>query len=331
MTRATILDSRPLGVLAALASALFFGLNAIAAKILYGPTALPRFDAVGLFVARGLWTLPLFIALAVIARPKRLPRLTRESATLFILCGLAYGPGTNALSALGVSATSASHAVLLLSLFPPLAAVLAAALLREQLALVRILAILVGVAGAAALTFSGSASGASITGDALIAGFVLTWALLTVGIRQLDRSYPPLFVAGVFGALGGLFLAAIGAALGRLSSGVLPLQHLDGHTFLWFDLELVLLLSLGGQLLQSVALRALKVGTVVALTAYGSIFAGIAASRLILGERLATGDIVAGVILLTALALSLVPEGCTGRGKGSGTTEALGGKPCPVQ
>ena len=45
------------------------------------------------------------------------------------MCGSTYGPGTNALSALGASETSAGHAVLLLSLFPPLAAVLASVFL----------------------------------------------------------------------------------------------------------------------------------------------------------------------------------------------------------
>jgi drug/metabolite transporter (DMT)-like permease len=47
---------------------------------------------------------------------------------------------------------------------------------------------------------------------------------------------------------------------------------------------------------------------VVALTSYGSIFFGLAASFLILAERPSTGDIVAGVLLVTALALSLVPN-----------------------
>ncbi len=64
------------------------------------------------------------------------------------------------------------------------------------------------------------------------------------------------------------------------------MQHFDLQTVLWFDLELVLLLSLGGQLLQGMALRTLNVAVVVALTSYGSIFFGLAASLVILGERL---------------------------------------------
>jgi drug/metabolite transporter (DMT)-like permease len=73
-----------------------------------------------------------------------------------------------------------------LSLFPPLAAVLASVFLRERLAVLRIIAILIGVAGAATLTLSKSSAGSSLAGDAMIGAFILTWALLMLGIRRLD-------------------------------------------------------------------------------------------------------------------------------------------------
>jgi drug/metabolite transporter (DMT)-like permease len=298
---------RTLAVVAALVSAVFFGLNAVASKILYAPDAAAGFDAVSLFIARGVWTLPLFLLLAIATKPPVLPPLTVTNVLLFLFCGLCYGPGTNALSAIGAQKTSASHAVLLLSLFPPLAAGMAAVVLRERLSLLKIVAIAVGVAGAATLTFAKSSGGATATGDLLIAAFILTWAILTIGIRQLDRTYPALFVVGVFGTIGSIMLGMMGLMLGRFDAALIPVHHLDLQTILWFDIELVLLLSLGGQLLQGVALRSLNVAIVVALTSYGSIFAGLAASLLILGERLNVQDIVAGVFLVAALGLSLLP------------------------
>jgi drug/metabolite transporter (DMT)-like permease len=300
--------TRALAVGATLVSAVFFGVNAVASKILYAPEATAGFDAVGLFVARGVWSLPLFLLLAVATKPRRLPPLTIKNAALFLFCGIAYGPGTNALSALGAHDTSASHAVLLLSLFPPLAAGLAAVFLRERLSVLKMIAIVVGVMGAATLTLSKSSGAATTGGDLLIAAFILTWAILTLGIRQLDKTYPALFVVGVFGTIGCVALGAIGAAMGRLDSVFLPAQHFDLQTVLWFDLELVLLLSLGGQLLQGMALRTLNVAVVVALTSYGSIFFGLAASLVILGERLTVQDVIAGAFLVTALGLSLWPE-----------------------
>lgn len=295
-----------LGVAAALISAVFFGLNAVASKLLYAPGAPAGFDAVTLFIARGVWTLPLFVGLAIVNRPRDRPlRPTWGQVGLFLLCGLTYGPGTNALSALGAQHTSASHAVMLLSLFPPLAAALAAVLLREPLAPLRMAGIAVGVVGAGILALSKSAGGASLAGDALIGGFIGAWALLTIGIRQLDKVYPPLFVVGVFGTLGSLMLGAMGVALGQIGAVAIPLQHWDLQTVLWFDLELVLLLSLAGQLLQGVALRGLDVSLVVALTSYGSIFFGLVASLFLLHERLAPSELAAGAFLIVALGLSL--------------------------
>jgi len=313
----TVTSSKPLkpltkhtwliAVLAALVSSGFFGLNAVASKLLFSPETPARFDAVTLFVARGFWSLPLFVVLAFATMPRPLPPLTWKNAALFTMCGITYGPGTNALSALGAHETSAGHAVLLLSLFPPLAAVLASVFLRERLALPRIVAILIGVAGAAILTLSKSGAGSSLAGDAMIGAFILTWALLTLGVRKLDTAYPALFVVGVFGTLGCLLLSGIGLVAGRIDAILIPLIHTDVTTVIWFDVELVLLLSLVGQLLQSVALRTLNVALVVALTSYGSIAAGLAASLILLGEHITASESVAGLFLVTALGLSLVP------------------------
>ena len=300
-------------VLAALVSAVFVGLNAVASKLLFSPQAPAHFDAVSLFVARGFWSLPLFVGLAFVTMPRRLAPLTLRNAGLFALCGITYGPGTNALSALGASETSAGHAVLLLSLFPPLAAVLASVFLRERLAMLRVVAILIGVVGALILTLSKSGAGSSLAGDAMIGALILTWALLTIGIRRLDSTYPALFVVGVFGAIGGLLLSAMGLLVGRIDAILIPLRHFDAGTIMLFDVEFVLLLSLFGQLLLGVALRTLNVALVVALTSYGSIAVGLAASIVLLGEHLSIGEIVAGLFLVTALALSLVPISAASR------------------
>jgi drug/metabolite transporter (DMT)-like permease len=177
----------------------------------------------------------------------------------------------------------------------------------------RIVAVLIGVAGAAILTLSKSGAGSSLAGDAMIGAFILTWALLTLGIRKLDTVYPALFVVGVFGTVGCLLLSGIGLVAGRIDAILVPLNHTDATTVIWFDVELVLLLSLVGQLLQGVALRTLNVALVVALTSYGSIAAGLTASIVLLGERLTGGEIMAGLFLVTALGLSLTPISATSR------------------
>jgi drug/metabolite transporter (DMT)-like permease len=127
-----------------------------------------------------------------------------------------------------------------------------------------------------------------------------------LGIRRLDTVYPALFVVGVFGTIGAMMLALIGISIDRVDAILIPLKHFDVRTILYFDLELVLFLSLGGQLLQALALRCLPVAFVVALTSYGSIFAGLIASATILGERLNANEYLAGGLLLAALAVSVL-------------------------
>ncbi|MBB2732804.1 MULTISPECIES: hypothetical protein [Bradyrhizobium] len=49
-------------------------------------------------------------------------------------------------------------------------------------------AIVIGVIGAATLTLTRSSGTATTIGDLLIAAFILAWAILTLGIRQLDKT-----------------------------------------------------------------------------------------------------------------------------------------------
>jgi drug/metabolite transporter (DMT)-like permease len=291
-------------LLACCGSAFFFGLNATATKILYAPPA--HTDAIGLVVARSLWTLPLFFALAFFSRPRPWRVPSRTDLAIFFISGVGYGPGTTLMYALGVGLTSGAHAVLLLSLVPPVASILAVIFLHERLRTIRIVAIALGAAGAATLTLTRSTSGSTPEGDALILIMVVMWAVMTLSLRMLNRSYPPLFVAGVMGVIGTVIMIAFGAALHRLDAGLVAF-HSDPITIFWFDLELVVLLSVTAQLLQSVALRYLTVGVVAALTAYGTIFVGVLASVVILKEQMTVWSAVAAALLLIALALALVP------------------------
>ena len=69
-------------VLAALISAPFVGLNAVASKLLFSPAAPAHFDAVSLFVARGFWSLPLFLVLALATVPHALSATHVEECRL---------------------------------------------------------------------------------------------------------------------------------------------------------------------------------------------------------------------------------------------------------
>jgi drug/metabolite transporter (DMT)-like permease len=137
-----------------------------------------------------------------------------------------------------------------------------------------------------------------------ISGVMTYWPF---GLRWSEVSFARNFLyempAEALSPVTSLILARIASATSRASG-----MFCRFSVTLWFDLELVLLLSLGDQLLQGMALRSLDVAVVVALTSYGSIFFGLAASLVILGERLTVQDVVAAAFLVTALGLSLWPE-----------------------
>lgn len=81
----------------------------------------------------------------------------------------------------------------------------------------------------------------------MITAFIFTWVLLTLGIRKLAAVLPPLFVVGAFGPIGGLMLTIIGAALRQFDAVLIPVEHRDLATIIWFDVEPVLCLSLVGR------------------------------------------------------------------------------------
>ncbi len=229
------------GLLAALGSAIFFGLNATATKVLYAPDTPSHIDPLGLITVRSLWTLPLFVLLALLTRPRNNLTPSRNDLGWFLLSGICYGPATTAMFALGVGHTSAAHAVLLLALAPVFASILAVIFLHERLHAIRVAAILAGATGACVLTFSRAASGSTPLGDAMVLVMVFSWGVMALALRVLNRRYPALFVAGIMGAIGSLILVGLGAVNHRLDDGWLPLRYYDLKTILAFDLELVVL------------------------------------------------------------------------------------------
>jgi drug/metabolite transporter (DMT)-like permease len=75
MTLPARLSGKSVGIAAALLCAVFVGFNAVGSKQLFA--APPIIDPVGLFVARGAWSLPLFVGLAIISRPRPMPNVSR--------------------------------------------------------------------------------------------------------------------------------------------------------------------------------------------------------------------------------------------------------------
>jgi drug/metabolite transporter (DMT)-like permease len=285
-------------------ASVFWGGNAVVSKILYRPDG-ASFDAVTLIVSRSIWSLPLFLGLAWFARPDRLP--SRRDWALLIATGVCFGPGACGFLALAAQYTSGSHISMLFSLGAPVTAVLSAVALKERVDLPRIAALVLGIAGAALLSLTRSASGSSIQGDLLELVQVLAFSLCFVFTRALGTRYSPFFITGAYGSIGMSILLAAGIIGGHAAAAVLPFAS-GPATIGWFFGEIIIGLTIYGQTAQTYALRTLGAGITGLLSSYGTLFFGLVGSVLLLGERLAPAGYIAAAMLAVALGISLIPQ-----------------------
>jgi drug/metabolite transporter (DMT)-like permease len=291
-------------VLAIFSAAVFWGGNAVASKILYQPGG-AHFDAPGLFVARAAWSLPLFLLIAFLARPRRPP--TRADWLLLAGTGVAFGPGACGFLALAAQYTSGAHVVLLMSLSPPVTAVIAALVLRERIDAIRVVALSVGIAGALLLTVTRSATGSTIFGDLLELVQVASYSMMFVLTRALGKRYSAFFVSGTYGVIGMGLLVLFGLFTGRLIPSVAQTLVPSATTAWWFFGEIVIGLTIYGQFAQAFALRYLDAGKTSLISSYGTLIVGVIGAIVLLHESIAPAGFIAGIMLAVGLALALVP------------------------
>ena len=256
-------------------------------------------------MARAVWSLPLFLALAWFARPRQPP--ARADWWRLIATGICFGPGACGFMAYAAQYTSGAHVVMLMSLSPPLTAIVSAFALRERVGAPRIVALAIGIVGAALLSLTHSAGGSSVTGDVIELFQVGFFSLMFVFTRALGSRYSPLFVSGTYGAIAMLLIAVAGLASGRLGASALQPFASGSDTLWWFFGEIVVGLSIYGQTAQAFALRTLGAGITSLLSAYGTLIVGVIGAIVLLGERLSPPGYVAAALLAIALALGLMP------------------------
>ncbi len=290
--------------LAIFSATVFWAGNAIASKILYRPGD-THFDAPGLFVARAAWSLPLFLLIALLARPKTAP--SARDWRYLIGIGIAFGPGACGFLALAAQYTSGAHVVLLMSLTPSVTAVLAALVLRERVDPLRIAALVVGIGGALLLTFTRSATGSTLFGDLLELVQVVSLAVMFVLTRRLGTRFSALFVGGAYGTIGMGLLLLFGIVTGRLGPSIAQTLVPSSTIYAWFFGEIVIGLSIYGQIAQAYGLRHLGAGTVSFITSYGALILGGIGAVVLLHETIAPTGYLASGLLAIALALALTP------------------------
>jgi drug/metabolite transporter (DMT)-like permease len=185
--------------------------------------------------------------------------------------------------------------------------VIAAVALRERVDAIRIVALSVGIAGAVLLTMTRSATGSTVFGDLLELVQVASYSAMFVLTRALGARFSAFFVSGTYGAIGMGLLVLFGLATGRLESSIAQTLVPNANTLWWFFGEIVIGLSIYGQLAQAFALSRLSAGTTSIISAYGTLAVGVVGAVILLHESIAPSGYIAGALLAVALALALVP------------------------
>jgi drug/metabolite transporter (DMT)-like permease len=140
------------------------------------------------------------------------PSLRKISASQWlrlISCALLMVYGNQLLLSTGLESTSASNGAIIMALGPLVATLLAAAVFRERLTLFRIVGIVIGFGGVAAVVLSrpGATLAAGGWGDLLVFGAMATFVAGGMLIQSLARQFDTLFISSVIYILGSLFLA----------------------------------------------------------------------------------------------------------------------------
>ena len=166
------LEGESVAYLALVATAVIWGTTAIGIKV-----ALETYPPFILSVGR--WLISLAIMLPMMRRFGIRPILDRRT---FVL-GLFGILGFNAFFTLGLERTTAANGSLINGALPVVVAFLSFVFLGERLAPIRISGIVISMIGVA-VTVLGATLDASVLGNVLILGAVLSWAIYTIYNRE---------------------------------------------------------------------------------------------------------------------------------------------------
>jgi drug/metabolite transporter (DMT)-like permease len=262
-----------------------------------------RFDAASLTVARAIWPLPVFAILAYATRPRD-AGTARFPWVEFAIAAVLVGFGFNYLYQLAVANTSAAHVVLLQGVAPLCLAAVDALFFRKPLDVPRRIALGLGVAGIACVAAARTGGSASFAGDAIMGLWLVVFASYSIITRRLTQRYSPLFVTAVAWGAGFALVALAGFRL---------VPFAIAHTLATPQLSALVIGGIvGASAIVAPAAHAASVraGSVTIATAgsqYGVIATGLLLSYFMLGEQLGPASIAGAVLLMAALACTLVP------------------------
>jgi len=276
----------PRGVFVALVAALLFGASTPAAKVLLGkvdPILLAGLLYLGSGIGLSVWWCLRLRFQSRGAREADVQRTDLPWLAGAILAGGVVGP---VLLMIGLAATPASSASLLLNLEGVLTAVLAWFVFKEHLDRRIALGMVAITAGGLLLSWTGRPELGVPWGVVAIVGACLAWGIDNNLTRKVSAG-DPLQIAGAKGIVAGVVNLAIALATGTTIPGVLTVMMAMMVGLLGYGISLTLFV---------LALRHL--GTARTGAYFSSApFAGATISILVLGERLTVPFVVAAALM----------------------------------
>ena len=216
--------------------AFFWGANITVIKVVLREMPPHAFNAIRMVIA----TAGFCVALAL-ERTDAPPRLTRADVLAIVGLGLIGQFIYQILFLDGVARTSASNSVLIIASSPVVIALLSAVLGHERIRPLHWIGLVFSVTGIYLIVRGRgtSTTGASMTGDLLMVGAVLSWGIYSVASRPVLARHSPIFVTGAAMAVGTLLY--IGYAWPELEA--LRWRDVPASAWAWLTASAVLALT----------------------------------------------------------------------------------------
>lgn len=287
------MSRRLVGALAALGAALIWGFTFVPSKV-----AMAEMGPFTLTVLRFGVALLVVVPVARLSRgPAGSHRLPWGTLAMLGFTGVSLYFGLQNLS---LARTSASDAGLIAGSVPAVTAALSAIVLKERIGRLRVLGILTSILGVAGVVLAGSSSGdsGSVTGDLLMMGAALSWAVYTLLVKQAGNKMSEISLLAYTMAFGTLFLLPGGGV--EVAAAGLGAVSLQG----WLSVLFLGLFGSGASFfLWNSALRHLDASEATTYVNLVPVVTVVSAAVL-LGERPAPAQLAGGALVILGVYLA---------------------------
>lgn len=211
--------------------------------------------------------------------------------------------GWHMLSAFGVMRMNASRAVIIGFTMPLWATIFSALLLKEHISSTRLLALGIGLGGLALLIWPElGAVGATPLGAVFMLGAAVSWAMGTVLIKRTGWNTPTTVLTGwqlLLGSIpvvmGAFFLEPLGVSLNVSASAIFALTYIIFFPMIYCHWAYFTLVRIFPASIAAISTLAIPV-------------VGVFSSTLILNESVGISEIVALLLVVTALSIVIFVE-----------------------